>query len=37
VRQTLTEGSVLFASVVKWFVLATLTGAIVGAAFYKEA
>jgi H+/Cl- antiporter ClcA len=30
VRQTLTEGSVLFASVVKWFVLATLTGAIVG-------
>jgi H+/Cl- antiporter ClcA len=29
-RQTLTEGSVLFVSVVKWFVLATLTGAIVG-------
>ena len=29
-RHTLTEGSVLFASVVKWFVLATLTGAIVG-------
>ena len=29
-KHTLTEGSVLFVSVVKWFVLATLTGAIVG-------